>query len=160
MRITPPRVPPAASASFGAAFGPRLLPGTYTVKMSKDKDVYTTQLSVLPDPRARHTAADRQAQFDLAMKLYNLLGDMTFAVERMNGVRVALDDRAAKLAAADSLAARLRAASAAVDELRKKIVATKEGGMIPGAEPLRGHLADLSGTLMLSVGRPPHTKLK
>src|SRR3989449_1056654 len=88
MRITPPRVPPAASASFGAAFGPRLLPGTYTVKMSKDKDVYTTQLSVLPDPRARHTAADRQAQFDLAMKLYNLLGDMTFAVERMNGVQV------------------------------------------------------------------------
>jgi len=160
MRITPPRVPPAASASFGAAFGPRLLPGTYTVKMSKDKDVYTTQLSVLPDPRARHTAADRQAQFDLAMKLYNLLGDMTFAVERMNGVRVALDDRAAKLGAADSLAARLRAASAAVDELRKKIVATKEGGMITGEERLRENLADLYGNVIFYDGRPSQTQLE
>src|SRR5256712_4060453 len=160
MRITPPRVPPAASASFGAAFGPRLLPGTYTVKMSKDKDVYTTQLSVLPDPRARHTAADRQAQFDLAMKLYNLLGDMTFAVERMNGVRVALDDRVAKLGAADSLAARLRAASAAVDELRKKIVATKEGGMITGEERLRDKLAGRYGDRTLFDGRPSQTQLE
>ena len=160
MRITAPRVPPAASAAFGAAFGPRLLPGTYTVKMSKDKDVYTTQLSVLPDPRARHTAADRQAQFDLAMKLYNLLGDMTFAVERMNGVRLALDDRAAKLGAGDSLAARLRAASAAVDELRKKIVATKEGGMITGEERLRENLADLYGNVIFYDGRPSQTQVE
>jgi len=160
MRITAPRVPPAASAAFGAAFGPRLLPGTYTVKMSKDKDVYTTQLSVLPDPRARHTAADRQAQFDLATKLYNLLGDMTFAVERMNGVRLALDDRAAKLGAGDSLAARLRAASAAVDELRKKIVATKEGGMITGEERLRENLADLYGNVIFYDGRPSQTQVE
>ncbi len=160
MRITAPRVPPAASAAFGAAFGPRLLPGTYTVKMSKDKDVYSTQLAVLPDPRARHTAADRQAQFDLAMKLYNLLGDMTFAVERMNGVRLALDDRAAKLGAGDSLAARLRAASAAVDELRKKIVATKEGGMITGEERLRENLADLYGNVIFYDGRPSQTQVE
>ena len=160
MRITAPRVPPAASAAFGAAFGPRLLPGTYTVKMSKDKDVYSTQLAVLPDPRARHTAADRQAQFDLAMKLYNLLGDMTFAVERMNGLRLALDDRAAKLGAGDSLAARLRSASAAVDELRKKIVATKEGGMITGEERLRENLADLYGNVIFYDGRPSQTQVE
>jgi len=160
MRITAPRVPPAASAAFGAAFGPRLLPGTYTVKMSKDKDVYSTQLAVLPDARARHTAADRQAQFDLAMKLYNLLGDMTFAVERMNGLRLALDDRAAKLGAGDSLAARLRSASAAVDELRKKIVATKEGGMITGEERLRENLADLYGNVIFYDGRPSQTQVE
>src|SRR2546428_897736 len=145
MRITAPRVPPAASAAFGAAFGPRLLPGTYTVKMSKDKDVYTTQLSVLPDPRAQHTAADRQAQFDLAMKLYHLLGNMTFAVERMNGVRLALDDRAGRLPAGDALATRLGAASAAGDRLRREILAPKEGRMINGEERLREDLADLYG---------------
>src|SRR5437667_251548 len=160
VRITPPRVPPAASASFGAALGPRLLPGTYTVKLSQDKVVHTPRRSGLPDPRARHTAADRQAQFDLAMKLYNLLGDMTFAVERMNGVRLALDDRAAKLGAGDSLAARLRAASAAVDELRKKIVATKEGGMITGEERLRENLADLYGNVIFYDGPPSQTQVE
>src|SRR5262249_14734962 len=29
MRLKAPRVPPAATADFGAAFGPRVLPGTY-----------------------------------------------------------------------------------------------------------------------------------
>src|SRR5262249_10942625 len=34
MRLKPPRVPTAASALFGAAFGPRVLPGSYTVKLT------------------------------------------------------------------------------------------------------------------------------
>jgi hypothetical protein len=160
MRLPPPKVPAAASVAFGAAFGPRLLPGTYTVKMSKDKDVYTAPLMLVPDPRAKHTLAERQAQFDLAMKLYNLLGDMTFAVERMNGVRLAVDDRGGKLPAGDSLATRLRAASAAVDELRRKIVATKEGGMITGEERLRENLADLYGNVVFYDGRPSATQVE
>ena len=161
MRLKAPTVPPAASASFGAAFGPRVLPGTYTVRMSKDKDVFTTRLQVVADPRARYPLADRQAQFALALKLSGLLGDMTFAVERMNGVRQALDDRAAKLPSGDSLAARLNAASSAVDLLRKKIVATKEGGMITGEERLRENLADLYGNVAVFYeGRPTQTQIE
>ncbi|MBA3765448.1 MAG: sialidase, partial [Acidobacteria bacterium] len=72
MRLKPPKVPTAASAAFGATVGPRILPGTYTVKMTKDKEVYTTQLQVLPDPRAKHTPQDRKAQFDLSLNHYAL----------------------------------------------------------------------------------------
>src|SRR6202008_2999486 len=82
MRLKAPRVPTAASAAFGAVTGPRVLPGTYTVKMTKDKNVYTTKLNVTTDRRVTRSSEDRQAQFDLAMKLYNLLADMTFAVDR------------------------------------------------------------------------------
>jgi photosystem II stability/assembly factor-like uncharacterized protein len=154
MRLKAPKVPRAATAAFGAAFGPRVLPGTYTVKMTKDKQAYTTKLSVTADPRAKHTAADRKMQFDLSMKLYNLFGDMTFAVERINGVRLALDERAGKLPAGDPLAKRLQAASIAVDDLRRKIVATKEGGMITGEERLREFLSDLYGSVVFYEGRP------
>ena len=160
MRLKAPTVPPAASVAFGAAFGPRVLPGTYTVKMSKDKDVFTTRLQVVADPRARYTLADRQAEFALALKLSGTLGDMAFAVERMNGVRQALEDRAAKLPAGDSLAGRLGGASAAVDALRKKIVATKEGGMITGEERLRENLADLYGSVVFYEGRPSQTQIE
>ncbi len=160
MRLKAPRVPTAASAAFSASTGPRVLPGNYTVKMTKDKNVYTTQLQVRPDPRSRHTPADRRAQFDLAMKLYNLLGDMTFAVDRINGVRLALDRAAAKLPVNDPLAARLRAASAQVDELRRKIVATKEGGAITGEERLRENLADLYGNVNNYEGRPAQTQVE
>jgi photosystem II stability/assembly factor-like uncharacterized protein len=160
MRLKAPRVPTAASAAFSASTGPRVLPGNYTVKMTKDKNVYTTQLQVMPDPRSKHTPADRRAQFDLSMKLYNLLGDMTFAVDRINGVRLALDRAAAKLPANDPLAARLRAASAQVDELRRKIVATKEGGAITGEERLRENLADLYGNVNNYEGRPAQTQVE
>ena len=159
MRLKAPRVPTAASAAFGAAVGPRVLPGTYTVKMTRDKNVYTTQLQVMTDPRAKHTPEDRKAQFDLAMKLYNLLGDMTFAVDRINGVRLALNARAAQLPANDQLMARLRAASAKLDELRKKIVATKEGGAITGEERLRENLAQLYGDVNNYEGRPSQTQV-
>jgi photosystem II stability/assembly factor-like uncharacterized protein len=159
MRLKAPQVPRAASAAFGAAVGPRLLPGTYTVRMTKDKQVYTTELQVVPDPRSKHTAEDRRAQFDLANKLYAVLGNMTYSVERINNLRLALDDRAAKLPASDPLAVRLRAASAAVDDLRKKIVATKEGGAITGEERLRENLADLYGNVNGYEGRPSATQV-
>ncbi len=157
-RLKAPRVPTAASAAFGAATGPRVLPGAYTVKMTKDKNVYTTQLQVMPDPRSKHTPADRRAQFDLSMKLYNLLGDMTYAVDRINSVRLSLDGAAAKLPANDPLVARLRAASAQVDELRRKIVATKEGGAITGEERLRENLTDLYSNVINYEGRPAQTQ--
>jgi photosystem II stability/assembly factor-like uncharacterized protein len=160
MRQKPPRVPPAASIAGGAFIGPRLLPGTYTVKMTRDTAVYTTELRVVPDPRSRHTLADRQAQYALAVKLAGQLNDMTFAVERINAVRAALDDRTAKLPAGDALAARLRAASSAADSLRKKIVATKEGGMITGEERLRENLADLYGNVVGYEGRPSQTQVE
>ncbi|MFN2500296.1 MAG: sialidase, partial [Pyrinomonadaceae bacterium] len=105
--------------------------------MTKDKQVYTTQLQVVTDPRSNHTPEGRRAQLDLSLKLYDQLGNMTFNVERINEVRLALNDRASKLPANDPLVKRLEIASAAVDELRKKIVATKEGGAITGEERLR-----------------------
>ncbi len=160
MRLKAPQVPPAASAAFGAAFGPRVLPGTYTVRMTKDTAVYTTPLLVVADPRTKHTPEDRRAQFDLATKLSGSLADMTFAVERMNGVRQALDERAAKLPARDALATRLQAAWATVDSLRKKIVATKEGGMITGEERLRENLADLYSNVVFYDGRPSQTQVE
>ena len=154
MRLKAPRVPTAASAMFGAAFGPRVVPGAYTVKLTKDKNVYTTQLNVVPDPRSMATAEDLKSQFDLSMKLYNLLNEMTFAVDRINGVRTALDADAAKLPENDAIAKRLRTASSQVDEIRKKIVATKEGGMITGEERLRENLGDLYGGVIFYEGRP------
>ena len=49
---------------------------------------------------------------------------------------------------------RLRAASAKVDSLRKKIVATKEGGMITGEERLRENLTELYGNIIFWDGGP------
>src|SRR5213075_3000204 len=110
------------------------------------------------DPRETYTIADRRAQFALANRIASMLSDMSFAVERMNGVRSDLEDRASKLPAGDALAQKLRGASAAADILRKKIVATKEGGMITGEERLRENLTDLYGNVIFYDGGPTQTE--
>jgi photosystem II stability/assembly factor-like uncharacterized protein len=158
MRLKPPKVPPAAAANFGAAYGPRVLPGSYTVKMTKDKQVYTAQLQIAPDPRATHTPEDRKAQFDLALKLSKQLSEMTFVVERINGVRLALETQASQIPADDPLRKQLQTAASQADELRKKIVATKEGGAITGEERLREFLTDLYSNVVFYEGRPSQTQ--
>src|SRR5881397_491552 len=97
MRLKAPHVPPAATAAFEAAQGPRVLPGTYTVKMTRGKETYSTPLVLELDPRAKFTLEDRKLEFDAAMRLHRLLGEMSFDVDRINGVHNALAERAAKL---------------------------------------------------------------
>ncbi len=157
MTMPPPRIPPAATAGFG--IGPRFLPGPYTVKLIDGDNEYTTTLRVVRDARVTHTAADRKAQFELSLKLYAMLNEMTALVERMNSVRGQLEARGTGVAETDTLIARLRSASSAVDDMRKKIVATKEGGMITGEERLRENLVQLYGSVTNYEGRPSQTQV-
>jgi photosystem II stability/assembly factor-like uncharacterized protein len=154
MHIKAPAVPPAAAALFEAAQGPRVLPGTYTVKMTKGDHVYTEPLQVVLDPRAKFSVDDRKAQFDLTMKIYKTIEHMTWSVEAIEGVRDAANARAAKLPAKDALRSQLQQLAGKCDELRSKIVATKEGGMITGEERIREHLGQLYGTVNGYEGRP------
>ena len=154
MRLKPPVVPPAASALFGATQGPRVMPGTYTVKMTKGDQVYTAPLKVVLDPRAKFTIEDRKAQLDLAMKLYNLLGHMSYAASAIGSVRDSANARAAKLSEKDPLRARLQQLADDCEKLRSRIVATKEGGMITGEERIREHLGELYGNVNIYEGRP------
>jgi photosystem II stability/assembly factor-like uncharacterized protein len=154
MQLKAPIVPPAASALFSAAQGPRVLPGTYTIKMTKGDQVYTEPLKVVLDPRAKYTIEDRKMQFDLVMKLHGMLGHMSYAVSAIEGVRDASAARVAKLAEKDPLRAHVQQLSSNLDGLRSKIVATKEGGGITGEERIREHLGSLYGAVNGYEGRP------
>lgn len=159
MRLKAPRVPPAATAAFAASAGPRVLPGTYTVKMTRGDETYTTPLVIGLDARAKFSTEDRKQNFDAIMRVYNLLGDMTFDVDRINAVREELSERSAKLAANDPLRRQLDSLTAKTGELRKKIVATTEGGAITGEERIREHTAELYGDLDNYEGRPADYQL-
>ena len=154
MRVRPPAVAPAASALFEAAQGPRVLPGTYTVKLTKGDQTYTEQLNVAIDPRAKYSQEERKAQFDLSMKVYKELEHMTFGVEAIEGVRDGAGARVAKLGAKDPLRQQLQKLATDCDALRSKIVATKEGGMITGEERIRELLGQLYGAVTGYDGKP------
>lgn len=154
MHVKPPKVPPAASAAFAAAFGPRVVPGTYTVKMTKGDKVYTTQINVVLDPRAKYTVADRKAQFDLATRIAGLLNHMSWAVDSIVAARDAANHDAAELKNDARLQQQLAKFAGDLDTIRGKIVATKEGGAITGEERLREYVADLYGDVNSYDGRP------
>ncbi|MBI3645718.1 MAG: sialidase [Acidobacteriales bacterium] len=154
MRVKAPAAPPAATALFDAAQGPRVLPGTYTVKMTKGDHVYTEPLNVVLDRRAKFSAEDRKAQFDLTMKIYRLIEHMTYSVEAIEGVRNSANDRATKLNAKNPLRSQLQQIAGKCSDLRSKIVATKEGGAITGEERIRELLGQLYGAVNGYEGRP------
>ena len=160
MRLKAPMVPPAASALFAAAQGPRVLPGTYTVKMSKGDKVYTAPLKVALDPRAKYNEQDRKAQFDLVMKVYNQLGHMSYGVSAIESVRDSVTARAANVPEKDPLHARLQNLVDQCNSLRSRIVATKEGGMITGEERIREHMGQLYGDINQYEGRPSDYQVK
>ncbi len=154
MRVKPPRVPRAAQVAFAASQGPRVVPGTYTVRLTKGSEVIETKLEVGLDRRAPYGLAERKEQFDAVMRVHALFGDMSALVDRIEFAREAALARAKALPEKDSLGRTLRAFTVKLDDLKKKIVATKEGGAITGEERIREHAELLYGALMGWEGRP------
>ncbi len=160
MRVAPPRVPRAAQLAFNASQGPRVLPGTYTVRLIKGKEVYLTKLEIGLDPRAVYTREDRAAQFDAAMRVQGVFAAMSDLVDRLTFTATTADRLGAKLPERDALRAELRKLSADAETIRKKIVATKEGGAITGEERIREHTDALYGSIMSYEGRPAAYQLE
>jgi photosystem II stability/assembly factor-like uncharacterized protein len=142
MQVKPPRVPRAASLAFSASRGPRVPPGTYTARLTKGGKVIETKIEVGLDRRAPYTAADRRAQFDAVMRAHGLFERMSALVDRIDAAR-AEASKAGGAAKVEQL-----------DALKRRIVATKEGGAITGEERIREHLDTVYGALNGWEGKP------
>src|SRR6266508_2142770 len=154
MREKPPRVPPAAQIAFAGTRGPRLLPGTYTVRLTKARKVSETKLTVGLDRRAKFSQADRKAQFDAAMRVHGLFGEESALMGRILSLRAALGKTGTTLPEDDPLRKNVSDLDKKLDDVRKKIVATTEGGAITGEERLREHTDQLYGALLSYEGKP------
>jgi photosystem II stability/assembly factor-like uncharacterized protein len=156
MQAKPPRVPSAAQASFAGTQGPRVVPGHYTLRLTKGGKVYEQSIEVGLDRRATFSVADRATHFATATRAIALFGRMTDLVDRVNGLRQLVAARTAGLPAGGGAAARdaLKAFDGRLEALRKQVVATKEGGAVTGEERLREHLDHAYGALLSYEGRP------
>jgi photosystem II stability/assembly factor-like uncharacterized protein len=160
MRVKPPRVPRAAQVAFRSSQGPRVPPGTYTLRMTRGTEVVETKLAIGLDRRATYGAAERKAQFDAVMKAHALFGDMTTLVGKIDAARDAVRDRLKGLPATDALTGQLRALDGKLEAAKKLIVATTEGGAITGEERIREHLDALYGAINSYEGRPARYQIE
>ena len=154
MHRSPPHVPPAVQVAFAGTEGPRVPPGSYTVRMTRGDKTYDTHLTVGLDRRVKWTLADRRAQYGAAMKVYTLFNDESALFARIAGLRAQVAEASKGRADKDPLHRKLTDFDGKLDELRKRIVATKEGGAITGEERLREHTDQLYGAILSWEGPP------
>jgi photosystem II stability/assembly factor-like uncharacterized protein len=106
-------IPGAKLDSGDPRFGPRAIPGTYTVRLTVDGETQTTALKLLPDPRSRASQADLAEQLRLSLEVRDSITRLTRAVARLRSVRGQLAARDDVLAG-DAKAAPLIQGSAAL----------------------------------------------
>src|SRR5881398_2424785 len=155
-----PHVPPAAQLAFAGTQGPRVLPGAYTIRLHKNDKVYESHLAIGLDTRVKFSEADRKAQFEAAMKVYALFNDESALFGRIAGLREQVAEAGKSRPKGEALLRRLEDFDGKLDAIRKKIVATKEGGAITGEERLREHTDQLYGAIAAWDGPPSAYQLE
>src|SRR2546429_3030113 len=155
-----PHVPPAAQLAFAGTQGPRVLPGTYTIRLHKNDKVYETQVALGLDTRVKWSEADRKAQYEAAMKVYALFNDESALFARIAGMREQVAQAGKSRPKGDALLRRLEDFDGKLDAIRKEIVATREGGAITGEERLREHTDQLYGAIAAWDGPPSAYQLE
>ena len=78
--------PPPAGGRGGAAQGPAVVPGDYTVKVSADGQALTGNVTVTLDPGVQATAADLDAQLQASFAAQALQARVNAVVERVDSM--------------------------------------------------------------------------
>jgi photosystem II stability/assembly factor-like uncharacterized protein len=76
----------------GGTGGPRVVPGTYTVRLTVGEESSTAPVQLKQDPRSSATPADLQAQFDFLLAANRKLTEIHEQIERIREVRAQLKD--------------------------------------------------------------------
>ena len=139
------------------ASGPRVVPGTYTVRLTADGAVQRHQFAVRLDPRVQGvTQADLQRRFDLAMRIRDRVSAANDAVLLIRGVRPQVQDRLGRTQdpalrqAGDSLLARMAEVEERLYQVRN------QSNQDPLNYPIRlnNQMAALLGVIESAEARP------
>lgn len=157
MRFKAPKLP-AATTLVPAFLGPRLLEGTYRVKLVKGKEDVEGTVELVADPRSPHSKEDRLFQQTTALELYDRLADLTYLVDTLVDLRDQAEARAEALSRAGDKE-KLQGFADRLEEIRGGLVATSTEGYVSGDEKLREDLGNLYGAIVSYDGRPSNSQL-
>jgi len=139
-------IPGAKLDSGYPAHGPEAVPGTYTVRMTVDGKTSSLPFTLRPDPRVTATAADLEAQLQLALEVRDAITRLTRTVVRLREVRQQLRARN-QLIKSDPRAQDLVKSSA---DLAQKLDALEARLQNPKAEIVYDILAQKGGAQLYS----------
>jgi photosystem II stability/assembly factor-like uncharacterized protein len=109
-------------ALLGAGLAPKVIPGSYRVRLTAGDDVREQAFEILPDPRLPATLDDLREQFELMVAIRDKVSDVNQTLNRLRRIERQLDnwaERAREAEAADAInehAQSIRAALAEADD--------------------------------------------
>ena len=159
MRMRAPRMPAGNSIVMegGSFYGPRVPEGTYTVKLVKGKETYSSTVQLVADPRTNYSAEDRALQQKTVRRLHAMVENFTFLTQRVLDLRDQAGAAAQKLTGGEKK--QLADLAGKLDAMHKTLVATREGGWLSGEEQLRERLGMLYGAVNTYDGRPTDSQI-
>jgi photosystem II stability/assembly factor-like uncharacterized protein len=154
MRTTPPKVASGgAKPDFSGFTAPMVLPGEYTVKVKVAGKTYDHNVALKAEERADYTLADREVQYNAAMKLYGMHEELAGLAENVSSKQKSLkllmekmqDVKAKKVVQQyyDSL-----------ESLRGTLMGTKQTSFFADEERLREKISDLYTSICYQEVRP------
>jgi hypothetical protein len=140
--------------------GPRLVPGTYTVRLTANGQTQTQTFEVKKDPRESATQADFAKQLDLLMKIRDKFSETSNAITQIRQVRTQLEDLQKRVQGQPSAAKindAAKALNAKITAIEEELYQTKnQSSQDPLNFPIRlgNKLAALGGVVASSDDAP------
>jgi photosystem II stability/assembly factor-like uncharacterized protein len=160
LRSKGPKTPAATVLvpDFYSFLGPLAAEGTYTVKMIKGSQTYTSQFQAVGDPNSAISPEDRAAERKAALQVFGMVERLSYLAAAAGDLRDQAADRAGKLPANDPLKKKLEALRESLNALGQRLAASREGGYT-GEIELREKVVGLYGAVNSYDGRPTASQL-
>lgn len=156
MRYKAPKMPRATSL-VPVIGGPRVLEGTYSVRLTKGKNVLEGEVQLVPDRRTPFSKEDRHLQQNTVLDLYHGLEELTYLTQTLGTIHQEALARASE--ARTSEANKLKTLAQQAESERAGLVSTAASGIMSGDEKLREDLGNLYAAVSGYDGRPSQSQL-
>jgi len=111
---------------FRGQVGPRVVPGTYTVRLIRGEEEQTTTVEVLKDPHATGTVAELAEQVEMGLVLRDEIDDIVDMINDLEWTRSQLDNLQKRLADEDDGGESLEAVLAESDRLESLAIEVED----------------------------------
>ncbi|TAF66937.1 MAG: hypothetical protein EAZ55_04525 [Cytophagales bacterium] len=153
-----PKTAIGQTITFGGLFAPAAPEGTYTVKMTKGKETYTSTLVLQLDSKMPYSKEEIQERQRVGMRLYEMMEELAYLADNVQTMQREAQDRAQK---DPKLAKNLEAFAKELDEFNQTLVITKGNWYTETQEDkLRERISNLYMAVWTYPGKPGNAQVE
>lgn len=154
-KLTPPKTAEGGSKmDYSGFIAPRVLPGTYTVKLTVGDKEYTNKIEMVHDASNKlFTEDDQKEQYRVAMELYHMHEQLHDLVEKINAEQKLIKENLDSVKRPQTKKA-LTEYNNKLEELRSTLLATKHKSIFAEEKKLREYITDVYASVCSQEARP------